>query len=57
MVEYRTTKTVVHIHSLIKTLGNIVEDTGEEQVEEDWCRDTALLHPIGDLERIRLITV
>ena len=41
----------------MKTLYIVVEDTGEEQVEKDWCQDTAVLHTIGALERIRLIAV
>ena len=48
---------VADIHSLIKTLHSIVEDTGEEQVEKDWCQGTALLHPTGDLKRIGLIAI
>ena len=48
---------VADIHSLIKTLHSIVEDTGEEQLEKDWCQDTSLLHPVGDLKRIRLIAI
>ena len=48
---------LVDIHSLIKTLHRVNEDTDEEQVEKDWCQDTALLHPIGDLKRVILFAV
>ena len=57
MAKYRTIKVVADIHSLIKTLYSVVEDTGEEQGEKDWCQVKALLHPIGDLKRIRLIAI
>lgn len=45
-------KALSDVHSLLQILESVCEHAGEEQVEEDWCKHTALPHSFFNHKKV-----